>query len=350
MATDTPKGGALVRRENVLVPEVITNPAEFKEHLDAWKQRGYHILTPQADFGSLPPGWKIIPAVCFLNPNPDAGDVYRDRLFCGADEVAPSKTGLRKIARTGGLSWETKRTDSNTVQRYWAASARIEYWGFDGQRKHAEASYEWDLRDGAARVYGMSDKELRRALMNGWRRCEAGAINAAIREYGLKQKYAVQELQRPFIVMNMVFEIDRNDPAQVRMQAQSVLGAKGLLFAGTDEPFHPTHANPEATVGERFDPKSAQEEEIPFEQLEPEKPEEPATPRFKILSVAKVKDTDDYFVTATDEKGVEKRLHTSIYAVAATCNKAKLEGKSLPIVTDQNEIVEIEAEAKDDGR
>ena len=343
--SDTPQqGGALAVRGPIVgelvVPEKIINPVEFKQHLATWTQQGYHVLTPQADFGSLPPQWKIVPTVLALDPNPNAGDVYQDRLFCKNDEVAPTKVALRKIARSAGISYETFRTDSNTVMFYWAAKCRIEYWGFDGQRKFAEASYEWDLRDGTPRATSMTAKELPRARTNGWRRCEAGAINAAIREYGLKQKYTIAELRKPFVVLNMVFDIDPTDVVQRRIQAQSVMGAKGLLYAG-DEP-KPSPMGEGAVVastGERFAPQEAEGKEVPFDEPDAPAEEEDDALTLKVIGVTKVVDTDDYFVTTEDGR----RLHTSDKGVASACNAARKAGTPLAINTDANEILEIKA-------
>jgi hypothetical protein len=331
---------ALARREQALVPEVITSAAEFKRSLNFWAQEHYHVLTPQADFGSLPPQWTIVPSIVRLDPDVNAGDVYRDGLFCKQDEVAPTKVGLRKIARGGGLSWTTRRTDSGNVPNYWSMSATISYRGFDGQMKTSEASYEWDLRDGSARTANMSPKELSRARLNGYRRCEAGAINAAIREYGLKQKYSQQDLKKPFVVLNLVFNPDMNDPQQKQAVLQNALSNTALLYGAT-EPESTGSVKGKGEVVDHFNANEPEPEVRDF--AGDETKAEPVTTGVKVISVGQVGDLDEFVVTLDGGK----KLRTDDRMIANACAKAKKEGKPIPLVAnEQNEIIEIAGEDK----
>lgn len=345
-----PVAGTALSRvvEGVLVPEEITTPTDFKKFKQAWEAKGVHVLSPMTDFGSLPPGWKIVPTAVKLDPNPLTGDVYQDRLFCKNDEFAPTKVALRKLARTAGISYTTTPTHASSERHYWSAKARIEYWGYDGQKKYAEASYEWDLRDGSPRIEGMSEKELKRARLSGWRRCEAGAINAAIREYGLKQKYTVDELRHPFMVCNPVFSIDPNDPIQRRMQAAAVLGASAMLGLGELPDMTTPPGQAVGEVVRSLGPGgAAAHEEVPFDDLgtnEAASPDEPAL-AYKVITVSNVQNTDDYFVTVETPEG-PRRLHTSVRALAGVCNEARKANQLAVIVfDDQNEILEVRTEA-----
>jgi len=330
---------ALATREQALVPDVITTPAEFKRSLSVWQSEHYHVLTPQADFGSLPPQWTIVPSIVKLDPDPNAGDVYRDSLFCKGDEVAPTKVALRKLARGGGLSWTTRRTDSGNVQNYWSMSATISYRGFDGQMKTSEASYEWDLRDGSARIGNMSAKELNRARLNGYRRCEAGAINAAIREYGLKQKYSQEDLLKPFVVLNLVFNPDMADPQQKAAVLQSALTNTALLYGSTE----PEPSGSPKGRGEVVGEFNANEPEPEVREFDADEPAQAKTAGVKILSVGQVGERDEFIVTI--EGG--RKLRTDDRMIANACVRAKKAGTALPLVVDdQGEILEIEAEDK----
>lgn len=330
MTTENAGTTALAKRD-ALVPEVITNPTEFKQYLRRWDEAQYHVLTPQVDFGSLPPQWTIVPSAVRLDPNPDNSETYFDKLFCKPNEVAPTKMGLRKIARGAGISWNVERVDSGTVQNYWAMRCTIEYRGFDGLMKHAEASYEWDLRDGSARVKTMSSAELNRARLNGYRRCEAGAINAAIREYGLKQKYSREELSKPFVTLNLVFNPDMSDPQQKAAVLQSALSNTKLLYGGTttvegDAPAT-SPRGPGPVVG-TFRPDDPEPVERDLDEIEASK-NGTAQPKGELVARVQGIGEPVHTYAVTMENG--KVLHTKDLGVATACNKARKEQRRIEI-------------------
>lgn len=324
---------------------VLTSPAEYAAYLNQARSRGAHVLSPVTDIGSLPEHWVFVPSAVYINPDEAAGEVYRDSLFCKGEEVALTKIALRKIAKAAGISWTVSREDSGTVANYWAMKCELSYRGHDGLPKTEEASYEWDLRDDSPRLKKfkdgqegkMSAPELNRARLTGYRRCEAGAINAAIREYGLKQKYTRTELARPFVVFNLVFVPQTEE--QKNMLAQAALGGSSLLYGGGTMALpavsHATGEIVDQFTGKEPEPKTAAApKERSFDDIEAD---EAKAGGCLVTGVTNAEGTDDYFVTLEDGR----RLHTADRSVAKACNDARREKTRILIETDQLEIVEV---------
>jgi hypothetical protein len=335
---DTKGATALATRPGKLT--VITTNDEYQAYLAAHDDSRFNRLTPQADFGALPPMWSVIPSLVRLNPDPNAGDVYQDRLFCKDGEFAPTKIGLRKIAGAAGISYKITQSESAEIPNYWKMSATITWRGFDADWKDREASYVWDLRDGSERVKGMTPKELSRARLNGHRRCEAGAINAAIREYGLKQKFTKAELEKPFVCFSMVFQGDPNDPAIKAMVAQAALTGTAVLYGSALPALPATSVNVKTgEIIDAFDASKPEPEEKPFVDDPPAPAMEPRGVR--VLSVTQ--QGDDYFVTVDGGR----RLHTKDRGIAAASNLARRENATIALEADADgEIIEIGAKEK----
>lgn len=233
IATGKPVEAELVVDDpNARVPQRINTPTQYRASIESWQRQSLNILSPATNFSGLPEGWAMVPAVVRLNPDPDAGDVYRDKLFCKADEVALTKVALSKIAQAAGMSIKTFRTDDRSVPNYWEMQASVRFFGLDGAIQELTATQEWDLREGAARSAGMSAAELKRSQLNGLRSCEARAINAAIRLFGIKQKYHVHEAAQPFMCVRVMYEPDRNDPEIRRMLAERALQGTSAMYVG----------------------------------------------------------------------------------------------------------------------
>jgi hypothetical protein len=169
-----------------------------------------------------------MPAQVRINPDVTAGEVYQDRLFCKEGEVALTKLALSKIAAVAGMSIDTYRTDPRTIPNLWEVKATARFMGIDGTLQALAATEELDLRDGTARaerVMGSnrSTAALQAVRAKGLRNCETRAINAAVRAFGIKQKYTIAELQKPFVVLRVVFQPDLSDPEVRRMVAARAL-------------------------------------------------------------------------------------------------------------------------------
>lgn len=209
----------------------ISTPEDYANRLQAWTRAHCNVLTPFVTFSALPPQHAMIASRVEINPNPAFGEVYRDELFCDEDEVAIAKNGLMKIAQAAGISIDTLRTDPRTIPNYWEFKAIGTWRGIDGVPMMQTATLEYDLRDGAPRSVTMSAKRVVRARQYGSRGAESRAINALIRQFGVKQKYKLAEIAKPFVVLRVVFQPDMNDPEQRRMLAQQAMRGTSALFA-----------------------------------------------------------------------------------------------------------------------
>lgn len=342
---------ALAKRDPNAGAVELVSPSAFNLYV-AEMQKKAHVLSPVTQLGSLPSMWKLVPAVIFLNPDVNVGEVYRDRLFCEEGEVAITKVGLRRLAQAGGMSTGATRLDDGHIQFYWSFQGFIQYRGFDGQKKTQTASVEWDLRDGSQQVNRMvkaaernrkpTEKRDARAIAatqidaarhNGYRNAESRAINAAVREFGLRQKYTVRELsEKPFVVFNMVANPDMSDPEQKRMVLQHALGAESLLYGGA--PALPAGDPPQDAPPVNHATGEIIEQDPPVER--PFEDDPPATDD-SVLIAGVTQIGDDYWITT--DKGL--RYRTKDRDIAKACHDARKAEKRIVITPHGGEIVEI---------
>lgn len=231
MTTTATPGDALAPRAPA-TPDVIRTPVEYRDAMTRWAGH-YNVLTAFTNLSGLAVQHGIVASVVQINPDPSKngpGEVYDGLPFLKGGEVALAKIGLRKIADCGGINTETIRTDPRTIPYYWEVKAIATYTGIDGRTVRRETTVEWDLRDGSPRMKGWTPNQVEEGRKNGLRNCEARAINAAIRECGIKQKYTRQELAKPFLVIRVAFQPDMNDPEQRRLVAEHALRGTAALY------------------------------------------------------------------------------------------------------------------------
>lgn len=185
-----------------------------------------------ATMSGIAPSHGLVVSQVRLHPDKAAGDVYDGLPFLKPNEVAIAKIGLRKLAEGAGMSLETLRMDPRTLPHYWEVKAIATYRGIDGALVRREATKEWDLRDGSPQLKGWTPKQIEEARKHGLRNCEARAINAVIREFGIRQKYTREELAKPFVVVRVSFQPDLGDPEIKKLVTQSALSATSTLYPG----------------------------------------------------------------------------------------------------------------------
>lgn len=220
-----------LQRRDAIVGEIV-NAEAYNEHVASWQREGFAVLTPAIALSTIPRDHRIVVSRVQLNPDPAAGDVYQNPLFCGANEVALSKAGLEKIAQCAGVSIDDcERVDSRTVPFVWSYRVRGHWIAFDGQRIDRVATKTLDLRDGAADIKGFKPNQIDQARRHGEAVCESKAINRLYRQYGLKQKYTKAEIAaKPFIVLKLQWEPDMSNPVVAAMVTQLRSGATRLLY------------------------------------------------------------------------------------------------------------------------
>lgn len=229
-----PSPGAMVKADRTSA--VIRTPDEYRSSLTRWTNEHYHVLSPFANFAALPGHFGIVPTMVLLDDDPSpkgGGDVYQDSVFTKGGDVAIAKIGLTKIAQAAGMSITTERTDPRTIPNLWEVRATVKFVGLDGTPQVLTATEEHDLRDGAPRVKSFSPPQLNQARAKGLRGCEARAINAAIRLFGIKQKYSREELKKPFVVVRIVFQPDMTDAATRQQVTERALAGASALYGST---------------------------------------------------------------------------------------------------------------------
>lgn len=232
--TETP-AAALVKREDSKGTDIIRTPGEYTEAMKTWAGH-YHVLSPFTSVTGLAESHAIIASRVNISANPDDGDVYGDVPYLKGGEVALSKIGLRKIAECAAITTRTARMDPRTIMFYWEVKAVASYRSIDGSTVSREATVEWDLRDGSPRLKGWTANQISEARKHGLRAAETRAINAAIREFGVHQKYTRDELRKPFLVLRNVYQPDTRDPEIKKLVTENFLRGTAQLYAGTPEP------------------------------------------------------------------------------------------------------------------
>lgn len=268
--------------------EIITSPTQFEQAIAKW-QGNFNLLSPFTRITGLAVQHGIIASVVKINANPvkgGPGEVYDGLPFLNDGEVAIAKIGLRKIAEGAGISITTQRVDPYTIPNYWSFKAIATYRGIDGTIVTREATAEWDLRDGSPRLNGWKPAQISEGRKNGLRNAETRAINAAIREFGIKQKYHQRELAKPFLVLRVAFQPDMNDPEQRRVVAENAMRGTSTLYGGAQLPA----AQPLSDVvdGDVVDNRSTEPRSVGAGKASDAKPDPNAPPTEEAVRIEKV--------------------------------------------------------------
>lgn len=215
--------------------QIIRSPQDFTQRLHVWREQNFHVLSPFANFSALPPNYGLVPTLVLIDPDPSPngpGDVYQDTAFVRGNDVAISKLGLSKIAQAAGMSIKTVRTDSRLIPNLWEVKATARFIGLDGTPQELDGTEEYDLRDGSSRLKGFTPAQISQARAKGLRHCEGRAINAAIRLFGIKQKYSKAELGKPFVIVRVMHFPDMSDPLVRQSVTDRALAGTTALFPG----------------------------------------------------------------------------------------------------------------------
>lgn len=330
MDTSPPAANALATRASSSADaSVIRSPREYTERLQIWQRQHYHVLTPFANFSALPDHFGLVPTLVQIDPRPEAGDVYEDRLFCKDGEVALAKIGLSKIAMAAGMTITTMRTDDRRIANLWEMKATARFVGIDGTPQSVDGTEELDLRDGsdrAQKVMGKnrSQEALRAARAKGLRGCEARAINAAIRQFGIKQKYTREELAKPFVLVRVVYMPDMSDPATRQLVTERALGGSATLYgAGAPQALPPAEPEHVSTIG--------------LGQVIDVKPE-PATPEPVGRAIESVEFDTEAGIYGIRLDGGELVTTTEIATGKAVAAAKKAGQRILPVITEGGEL------------
>lgn len=250
----------------------IDDPHDLGNRILRWKEQGFHVLSPAIQISHFASGYGVNASLVMLDPNvADGGsgiDVYFDKNTMngkgdnrdGAEQRAPSKIGLLKIAAAAGVSWVEPygRVDDLTIQNLWIYRVTGVYLAYDGTPQVIKGEKEIDYRDGSSQIgewsraewreieernrklksqerqthiNGWSDRRVRMARTNGAERAETGALTRAIRTLGIKHVFTIAELKKPFVALRVCPMVDMSDPDVRREVTAGMLGGVAKLYA-----------------------------------------------------------------------------------------------------------------------
>lgn len=195
-----------------------------------------HLVSPATRVGSLPPGCGLAVSVVTVDPSVDERGIGTD-VFKIEGRLMLQKHIMDQIGTALGVRWDpvqSRRVDNGSDPHYCHFQAVGHIRLFDLQVQPVVGHYELDLRDGAARIEGMSPKQLKGMRTHIVSRAETGARNRAISSHGVRRSYKAEELTKPFIVAKAHFTGQSDDPELRRMFAhgtiQAMLGAQNALY------------------------------------------------------------------------------------------------------------------------
>jgi hypothetical protein len=211
-----------------------------------------HLVSPAPAAGNLPEGCSILVSAIMINRDretyPVGGNGDDDDRQTG--ERGLSKVALDKLASALAVDWDpvqSRRLDDGSHPHYCRAKAVGRVRNFDGTWRTIQDEKELDYRDGSPVIEGIRARAKAKNKGDGSREiaqkrqhiqslCITEARLRAIRTLGLRTAYTAEELAKPFIVAQLVFDGRSEDPearAYFRERiADSFMGASRSLYGG----------------------------------------------------------------------------------------------------------------------
>jgi hypothetical protein len=220
--------------------ELILDPQRLTSQLQAMQQH-YNVLSPAIAISQMAPGFGANFAVVLIDPtvtideygNGTGPDTYFSKKIHKGNERSLNKGGLQKISQALGIQWDRhlcRPMHDPRIRNYWM----WQYIGYvrthDGQWQTVEGTRELDLRDGAAEAQSMTANQLPKARAMGNQICETKAMQRAIRTF-VRQKYTVDELKKPFVIVRFSFTPDMSDPEIKKEVTRLAMSGASMLFS-----------------------------------------------------------------------------------------------------------------------
>ncbi|HET6373227.1 MAG TPA: hypothetical protein VFG76_07965 [Candidatus Polarisedimenticolia bacterium] len=236
-----------------LPSEALRTVEEYLEVMERLRDK-YNVIEPFTGAGALLPLHKIALAVITIDPTVDekgnGPECYRDRRFCGDDEVALGKVALMALRNAAAaVPVMRKRLDDRSEMNYWEIEFTLALRNIDGTVRSVTRAKEMDMRDGSpetlkpewkkennknvktGNMVPLDPSALSDKRRHGQSRAETLAEERCIRDLlKLRQKYTVAELKRPWIVPRLVPDLDANHPMDRQVLLGIAGGVTGLLY------------------------------------------------------------------------------------------------------------------------
>lgn len=212
-----------------------------------------HLVSPAPAVGHLPEGCAVQVSAILIDV---ARETYQ---HSGSTERGLGKVALDRIAGAAAITWDSeksKRLDngSHPYYRHCKAVGRVR--NFDGTWRELCDEKEIDLCDGSATVEGILAREAKKKRDDGaayrgdgghreiaMKRqhilslCTTEARLRATRILGIRTGYTADELLKPFVVVQLVFDGRSENPETAKYFreriADSFLGASRDLYGAT---------------------------------------------------------------------------------------------------------------------
>lgn len=245
------KGGAIQKPNGNAPRTSIARPVEGSQALELsagnpaavthWfelNKGSFHLITPSTVVQSIPEGCEVAISTIQIDPNPDNGEVYKQK----KGKLALTGTSLAKVSAAAGVSWDPRqcrRIDDRSDPRYVEYTAVGGWRLFDGVFIVEQGTRAADLRDGSDEISEMSAEQVAQQRRFILPLAESKAKNRVIRRLGVKSGYTTEELARPFAVARLMWTGRTDDPELrrefARMTAERMNASGAELFG----PMHP---------------------------------------------------------------------------------------------------------------
>lgn len=209
-----------------------------------------HLISPAPAAGVLPEGCSILVSAIMIDPGRETYPVggNDDDDSRQTVERGLSKVALDKLASALAIDWDpvqSRRLDDGSHPHYCRAKAVGRVRNFDGTWRTIQDEKELDYRDGSPVIEGIRARARQKNKGDGSREigmkrqhiqslCITEARLRAIRTLGVRTAYTQTELQKPFIVAQLVFDGRSEDPearAYFRERiADSFMGSSRALY------------------------------------------------------------------------------------------------------------------------
>jgi hypothetical protein len=204
-----------------------------------------HILTPfaRSNVPMIPNGWDVYFHQYKISTRSEKDakgyTIYPDQEVYniqGTPRLALTKIGLWRLEQLAGVTWEDPRTGVSTVRRTDDGKdmyvCRYQATGYirdiDGQIRSASDGFGYDLRDGSPQALAKTEKELPKVRQNIEQltitKCKLRVLRSLL---GIQSSYTIADLEKPFIVLKMQFNIDKIDP-EIKKKLDTIMAAKQM--------------------------------------------------------------------------------------------------------------------------
>ena len=239
---------------DVIIPELVfRNVRLLDEALEEAREK-CNLLAPIVEIAEIPEPFSVALRKVQLDLRvPDrkgvggGGDIYDPGAGdegTQSGEFALTAVALNKLSICAGIKWNMRacgRLDDRSDPYYVLYKSIGKMLDFlTGEPMEIGGEREVDLRTGSPSIVGWSEGRLRRAREHIHATAESKAMNRGIRRgLAIRGKYSMDDLQKPFVVPQLVFDLEQVRDPEVRRQIRLELArrAAGITTSiwGPDE-------------------------------------------------------------------------------------------------------------------